>query len=90
MERIEQSLLSEKLDEILDRIDNEDIGFVITENLHVQLSGKDRIEIDRYNEITSESVGCHQTDIGHLVWEAPCHTGTSVDLTSRALDHVGI
>ena len=32
MERIEQSLLSEKLDEILDRIDNEDIGFVITEN----------------------------------------------------------
>ena len=32
MERIEQSLLSEKLDEILERIDNEDIGFVITEN----------------------------------------------------------
>ena len=32
MERIEQTLLVEKLDEILKRIDNEDIGFVITEN----------------------------------------------------------
>lgn len=32
MERIEQPLLVEKLDEILERIDNEDIGFVITEN----------------------------------------------------------
>lgn len=31
MERIEQSLLIEKLDEILERIDKEDIGFVITE-----------------------------------------------------------
>ena len=30
MERIEQNLLVEKLDEILERIDNEDIGFVIT------------------------------------------------------------
>jgi len=32
MERIEQSLLGEKLDEMLDRIAKEDIGFVITEN----------------------------------------------------------
>ena len=32
MERIEQTLLVEKLDEILERIDNEDISFVITEN----------------------------------------------------------
>ena len=32
MERIEQTLLVEKLDEILERIDNEDIGFIITEN----------------------------------------------------------
>lgn len=32
MDRIEQALLSEKLDEILDRIDQEDIGFVVTEN----------------------------------------------------------
>ena len=31
-ERIEQTQLVEKLDEILERIDNEDIGFVITEN----------------------------------------------------------
>ena len=30
MERIEQSLFIEKLDEILERIDKEDIGFVIT------------------------------------------------------------
>ena len=36
MERIEQSVISEKLDEILDRIDQEDIGFVITED------GKDK------------------------------------------------
>ena len=32
IERIEQSIISEKLDEILERIDQEDIGFVITEN----------------------------------------------------------
>ena len=32
MERIEQTLLVEKLDEILERIAKEDIGFVITEN----------------------------------------------------------
>ena len=32
MERIEQTLLVEKLDEILERMDHEDIGFVITEN----------------------------------------------------------
>ena len=32
MERIEQMLLVEKMDEILERIDKEDIGFVITEN----------------------------------------------------------
>ena len=32
MERIEQTLLVEKLDEILERIDKEDVGFVITEN----------------------------------------------------------
>ncbi len=31
MERIEQSLLIEKLDEILERVDKEDISFVITE-----------------------------------------------------------
>ena len=30
MERIEQSMLGEKLDEILERIDKEDIAFVIT------------------------------------------------------------
>ena len=32
MERIEQTLIVEKLDEILEHIDKEDIGFVITEN----------------------------------------------------------
>lgn len=32
MERIEQSLLIEKLDEILERIEKENIGFVITES----------------------------------------------------------
>ena len=32
MERIEQSLLGEKLDEILERIDKEDVGFVITKD----------------------------------------------------------
>lgn len=31
MKRIEQSLFIEKLDEILERIDKENIGFVITE-----------------------------------------------------------
>ena len=31
MERIEQSLLGEKLDEMLDRIEKEDIAYVITE-----------------------------------------------------------
>lgn len=32
MERIEQSLFIEKLDEILERIDKEDVGFVITKD----------------------------------------------------------
>ena len=32
MERIEQSMLGEKLDEILERIDKENIAFVITES----------------------------------------------------------
>ena len=32
MERVEQSVISEKLDEYIDRIDKENIGFVITEN----------------------------------------------------------
>ena len=32
MERIEQSLLGEKLDEILERIDKENVGFVITKD----------------------------------------------------------
>lgn len=39
MERIEQSLLIEKLDEILERIEKEDIGFVVTE------SGRDKVVI---------------------------------------------
>ena len=39
LDRIEQSLLSEKLDEILDRIDRENIAFVITEN------GQDKVVI---------------------------------------------
>ena len=37
MERIEQSLLGEKLDEMLDRIEKEDIAYVITEG------GKDKL-----------------------------------------------
>ena len=37
MERIEQSLLGEKLDEMLDRIEKEDIAYVITED------GKDKL-----------------------------------------------
>lgn len=32
MERVEQSMISEKLDEYMDRIDKENIGFVITED----------------------------------------------------------
>ena len=32
MERIEQSFLCEKLDDILERIDKEDVGFVITKD----------------------------------------------------------
>ena len=39
LERIEQSLLGERLDEILDRIDRENIAFVITEN------GRDKMVI---------------------------------------------
>ena len=39
LERIEQCVLGEKLDEILDRIDREDIAFVITE------SGQDKVVI---------------------------------------------
>lgn len=39
LERIDQSVLGEKLDEILDRIDREDTAFVITEN------GQDQVVI---------------------------------------------
>ncbi|MGM9601613.1 MAG: hypothetical protein ACI3W5_08565 [Faecousia sp.] len=42
MERIEHTLISEKLDELLDRIDKENIGFVITE------SGKDKYVLCPY------------------------------------------
>lgn len=42
MERVEQSLISEKLDEMLDRIDKEDVGFVITED------GKDKYVLCPY------------------------------------------
>lgn len=37
MERVEQSLISEKLDEMLDRIDKEDVGFVITEGGEISM-----------------------------------------------------
>ena len=39
LERIDQSVLGEKLDDILDRIDREDTAFVITEN------GQDKVVI---------------------------------------------
>ena len=42
MERVEQSEISEKLDEYIDRIDKENIGFVITEN------GKDKYVLCPY------------------------------------------
>ena len=42
MERVEQSTISEKLDEYIDRIDKENIGFVITEN------GKDKYVLCPY------------------------------------------
>ncbi len=42
MERIEQSVISEKLDEMLERIDTEDVGFVITED------GKDKYVLCPY------------------------------------------
>lgn len=55
MERIEQSIISEKLDEILERIDQEDIGFIITEN------GKDKyvlVPYRWYEDNFSDEVGC--------------------------------
>ena len=42
LERIDQSVLGEKLDVILDRIDREDTAFVITEN------GQDKVGICPY------------------------------------------
>lgn len=42
MERVEQSEISEKLDEYIDRIDKENVGFVITEN------GKDKYVLCPY------------------------------------------
>ena len=55
MERIEQSLLGEKLDEMLDRIEKEDIAYVITED------GKDKLVLCPYRwfeENFPDDVGC--------------------------------
>ena len=55
MERIEQSLLGEKLDEMLDRIEKEDIAYVITED------GKDKLVLCPYRwfeESFPDDVGC--------------------------------
>lgn len=55
MERIEQSLLGEKLDEMLDRIEKEDIAYVITED------GKGKLVLCPYRwfeENFPEDVGC--------------------------------
>ena len=55
MERIEQSLLGEKLDEMLDRIEKEDVAYVITED------GKDKLVLCPYRwfeENFTDDVGC--------------------------------
>ena len=55
MERIEQSLLGEKLDEMLDRIEKEDVAYVITED------GKDKLVLCPYRwfeENFPDDVGC--------------------------------
>lgn len=55
MERVDQSSISEKLDEMLDRIDKENIGFVITEN------GKDKYVLCPYcwfDEDFDDDLGC--------------------------------
>lgn len=55
MERVEQSLISGKLDEMLDRIDKENIGFVITEN------GKDKYVLCPYwwfDKDFDDDLGC--------------------------------
>ena len=55
MERIEQSLLGEKLDEMLDRIEKEDIAYVITED------GKDKLVLCPhrwFEENFPDDVGC--------------------------------
>ena len=55
MERIEQSLLGEKLDEMLDRIEKENIAYVITED------GKDKLVLCPYRwfeENFPDDVGC--------------------------------
>ena len=57
MERIEQSLLGEKLDEMLDRIEKEDIAYVITEG------GKDKLVLCPYRWIEEN----FPDDVGYVV-----------------------
>ena len=57
MERIEQSLLGEKLDEMLDRIEKEDIAYVITEG------GKDKLVLCPYRWFEEN----FPDDVGYVV-----------------------
>ena len=57
MERIEQSLLGEKLDEMLDRIEKEDIAYVITED------GKDKLVLCPYRWFEEN----FPDDVGYVV-----------------------
>ena len=57
MERVEQSQLGDKLDELFERIDKENIGFVITEN------GKDKYVLCPFSWFASE----YDDDLGSVV-----------------------
>ena len=63
MERVEQPLLGDKLDELFERIDKEDIGFVITEN------GKDKYVLCPFSWFASE----YDEDVDSVVISAIRH-----------------
>ena len=62
MERVEQSQLGEKSDELFERVEKENIGFVITQN------GKDKYLLCPFSWLASE----YDDDFGSVVISALC------------------
>lgn len=85
MERIEQSMLGEKLDEILERIDKEDIAFVITE------SGRNKAVICPYRwfeDTFPEEIG--ETIVSAVRYELSAESENADAVRQFAMKHCAV